>query len=297
MTVWVSVCVCDMYTYICTGAHSHACACRGQGSTLGIFLITLHHLIFDTGSVSEPGDQQLATVDGQWFPRIPVSPSPLHWHHRLPLLYLAFSTDAANPTPGPHAYEASHLPTKPSLQLLTLYFKLSDNKIYLICLGKQFLTDWIIPEQETICNQFKSSKENVPREIPQGLCACFPIMGNTVHTFMPSGHGKSSDKTCQGRCLPKTWYVGSGPPSSRSRSSDILQQHQRREVYSTPWAELSPVGRDQLCVKPCIKRKRLPENWTYLCPFLNCMKTSSPGDFSGPPPLGEASSQCDKQLW
>lgn len=97
-----------MYTYICTGAHNHACACRGQRSTLGIFLITLHHLIFDTGSVSEPGDQQLATVDGQWFPRIPVSPSPLHWHHRLPLLYLAFSTDAANPTPGPHAHAASH---------------------------------------------------------------------------------------------------------------------------------------------------------------------------------------------
>lgn len=176
--------------------------------------------------------------------------------------------------------------SKPSLQLLTLYFKLSDNKIYLICLGKQFLTDWIIPKQETICNQFKSSKDNVPREIPAGLCACFPIMGNTVHTSMPSGHGKSSDKTCRGRCLPKTWYVGSGPPSSRSRFSDILQQHQRREVYSTPWAELSPVGRDQLWVTPCIKRKRLPKNWTCLCPSSQLyedkfpwrfLRTTSPG--------------------
>ena len=83
--------------------------------------------------------------------------------------------------------------------------------MYLICLGKQFMTDWIIPKQETICKQFKSSKDNVPREIPQGLCACFPIMGNTARTFMPSGHSKSSDKTCQGRWLQKTWYVGVRP--------------------------------------------------------------------------------------
>lgn len=133
-----------------------------------------------------------------------MSPSPCHWHHRLPLLYLAFSTDAANPTPGPHAHAASPLPTKPSLPATDTVFKLSNNKIYLICLGQQLLTGLIMPNQEAICNQFTSHKENVLREIPQGLCVCFPIMGNTAHTFMPSGHGKSSDKTRRGRCLPKT---------------------------------------------------------------------------------------------
>lgn len=103
--------------------------------------------------------------------------------------------DAANPTPGPHAHAASPLPTKPSLPATDTVFKLSNNKIYLICLGKQLLTGLIMPNQEAIRNQFTSRKENVLREIPQGLCVCFPIMGNTAHTFMPSGHGKSSDKT------------------------------------------------------------------------------------------------------
>lgn len=229
-------------------------------------------------------------------PRVSFSP---YWHHRLPLLYLAFAMDAANSTPGPHAHAASLLPAKPSLQLRALFLNFQIIKFTSFVWKNNFwLTELSQIKKQYVINS-NSSKENVLREIPPGLCACFPIMGNTTHTFMPSGHGKSSDKTCQGRCLPETWYVGSGPPSPRSRFSDILQQHQRREVYSTPWAELSPVGRDQLWVTPCIKRKQSPKNWTYSCPssLLNCMKTSSPGDLSGPPPLGEASSQCDKQLW